>query len=67
MTAPFDLRTVFLVGSCTTMLAVLTFVALHRMYARALPALHAYALAMLCTATARSSTRRTSAAMRWSA
>ncbi len=52
MTAPFDLRTVFLVGSCTTMLAVLTFVALHRMYARALPALHAYALAMLCTATA---------------
>jgi len=52
MNDPFDLRTVYLVGSCTTMLAVLTFVALHRMYARALPALHAYALAMLCTAMA---------------
>lgn len=48
MAEPFDLRTVYLVGSCTTMLALATFVALHRMYSRALPALHAYALAMLC-------------------
>jgi len=46
MTALFDLRTVFLVGACTTALGAMTFLGLARMYRPAATAMRHYALAL---------------------
>jgi len=46
MTALFDLRTVFLVGACTTALGAMAFMGLARMYRPAATAMRHYALAL---------------------
>ncbi|MCD6671634.1 MAG: GGDEF domain-containing protein [Burkholderiaceae bacterium] len=46
MTALFDLRTVFLVGACTTALGAMAFTGLARMYRPAVAAMRHYALAL---------------------
>ncbi|MCO5108179.1 MAG: GGDEF domain-containing protein [Burkholderiaceae bacterium] len=48
MTSLFDLRTIFLVGACTTALGAMAFVGLAHMYRPAAAAMHRYALALVC-------------------
>ena len=50
MTALFDLRTIFLVGACTTALGAMTFMGLARMYRPAATAMRHYALALVAMA-----------------
>lgn len=50
MTALFDLRTIFLVGACTTALGAMAFMALARMYRPAATAMRHYALALVAMA-----------------
>ena len=50
MTTLFDLRTIFLVGACTTALGAMAFVGLERMYRPAAGAMRRYALALVAMA-----------------
>src|SRR5690606_41838198 len=50
MTALFDLRTIFLVGACTTALGAIAFVGLERMYRPAAGAMRRYASARVAMA-----------------
>jgi diguanylate cyclase (GGDEF)-like protein len=50
MTALFDLRTIFLVGACTTALGAMAFMGLARMYRPAATAMRHYALALVAMA-----------------
>ncbi len=47
----FDLRTIFLVGACTTALGAMAFAGLARLYPPAAAAMHRYAMALVCMAT----------------